>query len=148
MATREELAQAERDAWQAFMEVASRVPQDRRDDRTVVPGWSAKDLVWHNAYWALFGAEELARQAGAPFVDPFAGGGDDDTDRENAEQVESGRALTWDEVLARAEQQRARVHELWSSLDEVSDEAAAFFAEESSIHYDEHREEIERFLEG
>lgn len=148
MAAREELAQAERDAWQAFMEVASRVPQDRRDDRTVVPDWSVKDLVWHNAYWALFGVEELTRQAGAPFVDPFAGDDDDYADRVNAEQVESGRALTWDEVLLQAEQQRARIHELWASLDEVSDEAAAFFAEESSIHYDEHREEIERFLEG
>ena len=148
MATREELAQAERDAWRSFMDVVAQVPEDRRDERTVVPDWSVKDLVWHNAYWARFGAEELARQAGATFVDPFAGDNDDETDRENAEQVESGRALTWDEVLVQAEQQRARVHELWSSLGEVSDEAAAFFAEESSIHYDEHREEIERFLEG
>ena len=148
MATREELAQAEQDAWRAFMDVVAQVPEDRRDERTVVPDWSVKDLVCHNAYWALFGAEEVTRQAGAPFVDPFEEDEGDEADRENARQVESGRALTWDKVLVQAERQRARVHELWSSLGEVSDEAAAFFAEESSIHYDEHREEIDRFLEG
>lgn len=146
MATHEELAQAERDAWRSFMDVVAQVPEDRRDERTVVPDWSVKDLVWHNAYWALFGAEEVTRQSGAAFVDPFSAHDDALTDAENAEQVEAGRVLSWDEVLAQADQQRTRVHELWSALGEVSDEAAAFFAEETSVHYEEHAEEISRFL--
>ena len=146
--TREEQAQAERDAWQRFMEVVERVPADRRDERTVVPDWSVKDLVWHNAYWALYGAEEITRQAGSAFVDPFAGDEEGYGDRVNAEQVETGRSLTWDQVLARAEQHRTRVHELWTALGDVSDEAATFFAEETSVHYQEHGAEIVRFLEG
>ena len=148
MATREELGAAEYDAWQAFMDVVSRVPEDRRDEPTVVPGWSVKDIVWHNAYWALFGAEEITRQSGGAFVDPFSAHDDAHWDGVNAEQVLAGRVLSWDEVLAQADQKRTRAHELWSALGEVSDQAATFFAEESSIHYDEHREEIERFLEG
>ncbi len=145
--SKEELAQSERDAWQRFMDVVARVPADRRDDRTVVPGWSVKDLVWHNGYWALYGAEEVTKQQGQPFADPFEGADEEETDRENAEHVESGRALSWDEVMATADQQRTRVHELWSALGEVGDEAATFFSEETSVHYDEHTEEIELFLQ-
>ncbi|MEP7059451.1 MAG: DinB family protein [Actinomycetota bacterium] len=146
MATREELAEAERGAWAEFMALVGRVPRERRDVREVVPGWSVKDLVWHNAGWMLFSAEALAKLDGKPFVDPFSGHDDAHFAAENELQLEAGRRLSWDEVVDQAERQRARTHELWAGLGAVSDEAAAFFAEESTVHYEEHAEEIRRFL--
>jgi hypothetical protein len=51
-------------------------------------------------------------------------------------------------MLVAAEADREQAHQLWADLGELSPEAADFFAEETSLHYREHREEIERFLEG
>ncbi len=146
--SRDELTAAERQAWDAFMALVDRVPPERRDLREVVPGWSVKDLVWHNAGWAFFSAEELTKLDGRPFVDPFEGHDDETVEQENAEQLERGRALTWDSMLSEVEAMRARAHELWAGLSELTPEAAGWFAEETSVHYEEHGEEIDRFLEA
>jgi Mycothiol maleylpyruvate isomerase N-terminal domain. len=146
--SRDELAAAERQAWAAFLASIDRVPPERRDIREVVPGWSVKDLVWHNAGWALFSAEELTKLDGLPFTDPFAGHDDDYWDRENAAQLEAGRELPWDQMLAQTEVLREGAHQLWAELGELTPEAADWFAEETSVHYRGHGEEIERFLEG
>jgi len=145
---RDELIAAEQQAWETFLALVDRVPPERRDVREVVPGWSVEDLVWHNAGWALFSAEELAKLDGRPFVDPFEGHDDGNVDQENAEQLERGRALTWDSMLSEAEAMRARAHELWAGLGELTPEAADWFAEETTVHYREHGEEIDRFLEA
>lgn len=147
-ASREELITAERQAWDAFIALVDRVPPERRDVREVVPGWSVRDLVWHNAGWALFSAEELAKLDGRAFVDPFEGHDDETADLENAAQLERGRALTWDSMLSEVDAMRARAHGLWVGLGDLTLEAADWFAEETSVHYREHGEEIERFLEG
>jgi hypothetical protein len=148
MSTREELIEAERRDWAAFMSLVDRVPPQRRDANEVVPGWSVKDLVWHNAGWALFSAEELQRQDGAAFVDPFSAQDAAYTDAENDSQLDAGRRFPWDAALAEVESMRERAHVLWAGLGELSPEAAAFFAEETTVHYREHAEEVERFLEG
>jgi len=147
-ASREELAAAERTAWTEFLALIARVPEDRRDVREVVPGWSVKDLMWHNAGWALFAAEELQKMDGGPFTDPFDAHDDDHWDRVSAAQVESGRTLDWDQTLAECEARRARVHEMWAGLGDVVPAAADWFSEETAVHYREHAEEIERFLEA
>jgi cell wall assembly regulator SMI1 len=94
------------------------------------------------------GTEELTRQAGAEFIDPYRDDAKDFADGVNAEQVETGRSLSWEEVMEQAERWRERTHALWTALGDVSDEAATFFAEETSVHYDEHTEQIRRFLAG
>jgi len=55
----EELLQREDQAWTAFVDAFAAVPDDRRDDEGVVPGWSTKDLVWHCGYWAGYVGEAL-----------------------------------------------------------------------------------------
>src|SRR5205823_4169092 len=45
MSVQDELAEKERAAWRAFMDAVDRLPPDRFDERSVVPGWSAKDLM-------------------------------------------------------------------------------------------------------
>ncbi len=49
---RDELLQREARAWDALEAAVARVPDDRRAEEGVVPGWSTKDLVWHCGYWA------------------------------------------------------------------------------------------------
>jgi hypothetical protein len=44
---------------EAFLAVLDSVPASRREDPSVVPGWSVKDLICHNAAWAAFAADEL-----------------------------------------------------------------------------------------
>jgi hypothetical protein len=148
MATREELIEAERREWAAFMALAHRVTPEMRDVREVVPGWSVKDLMWHNAGWALFSAEELQRQDGAAFVDPFSAQDDASIDAENDAQLDAGRQLRWDAALAEVESMRGRAHIIWAGLGDLSPDAADFLAEETTVHYREHAAEIERFLEG
>ena len=137
VAPADQLAAAERQAWAEFMALVSRVPPERRDERDVVPGWSVKDLVWHNVGWALFAARELQKLNGLPYTDPFAAHDDAYWDRESDAILEAGRRSPWDEMLVAAEADREQAHHLWADLGELSPEAADFFAEE-----------IERFLEG
>jgi mycothiol maleylpyruvate isomerase-like protein len=147
MDLREEHLERERTAWEAFLSAVGEVPADRLDDRTVVPGWSAKDLVWHNGGWAAFVGEQLQGMIDAPFVDPFAGHDDAHWDGVNEEMVREGRAVSFDEALAAAERQRAAAREVWSSLPEVDEQRAGLFADETFVHYEEHTAEIRAFVE-
>lgn len=147
MDLREEHLERERTAWEAFLAAVGEVPAERLDDRTVVPGWSAKDLVWHNGGWAGVVGEQLRAMMGAPFADPFAGYDDAHWDAVNEEMVREGRAMSFDEVLAAAERRRAEAREVWASLPELDELRAGLFADETFVHYDEHAAEIRAFLE-
>jgi hypothetical protein len=139
--------QKEATAWAAFLDVVGKVGPDRRDEPGVVPGWSVKDLVWHNAGWASFAADELQKLGDGPFIDPFAGHDDAHWDRMSAEIIDAARPKPFDEVLADAEVVRDRVRAVWQGLPEIDDESAKFFAEETFIHYAEHAEEVLRFAQ-
>jgi hypothetical protein len=146
MTIRDEHLGREQASWGGFLAAVAEVPAERLDDRSVVPGWSAKDLVFHNAGWARFAAEQLEASSDGPFVDPFEGVDEAHWDGISEEMVREGRELSFDEVLAAAEAARERVRAVWSSLPEVDDVQAAFFADETFLHYDDHGAEIRRFL--
>jgi len=148
MSVQDELAEKERAAWRAFMDAVDRLPAERFDERSVVPGWSAKDLLWHNVGWARFAADELAARDGRPFTDPFDEHDDAHWDGLSDQILQEGRELAPDEIRAKAEEVRERTLGTLHGLSDVSAEAATFFAEESSIHYEEHRLEVERFIGG
>ena len=70
MTTTEELLQKEDAAWTTFVDAFSKVPEDRRSDEGVVPGWSTHDLVWHCGFWAGYVADVLRKIArGEPTED-------------------------------------------------------------------------------
>jgi hypothetical protein len=144
--SREELAQKESDAWDAFLGVVATVPDDRRVSEGVVPGWSVKDLVWHCAEWTRFAGEHFEQMKEGTFVDPFAGVDDAHWDAVSQTMVDEARTMTWDEVLAGAEVRRMRVRGIWDSLPAIDDVAAHWLAEETFDHYDQHAEEIRAFL--
>jgi hypothetical protein len=68
MPSAEELLQAEETAWAEFVAEVNRVPEHRRGEEGVVPGWSVNDLVFHNGRWAGVAAEKLGliRDTGSP----------------------------------------------------------------------------------
>jgi hypothetical protein len=142
---RKELATREAESWQSLLAEVEAVPSDRLEDEGVVPGWSVKDLVWHCGGWARFSADHLEATGNGTFADPFDGVPDEHWDRVSQEMIEEGRRMTLEEVLRGAEEARARARSVWSELPSVSEEAARFFAGETSEHYDEHRAEIRAF---
>lgn len=142
---RDELLQREARAWDALEAAVARVPDDRRAEEGVVPGWSTKDLVWHCGYWAGWAGGKIEAMAAGTYVDESH----DDAyyDEENATINEEGRGLTWDEVHARASEMRERTRAAVGSLPELTDEAAEVFSAETFEHYEEHAAEIVAFAD-
>ena len=138
METHELLSREDR-SWGAFVDAFAAVPEARRRDEGVVPGWSVHDLVWHCGYWAGYVADLLERAA--------AGGStpDQDWDALNDLVIEEGRSLTWDEIIVRSEAHRVRLRAALGSFTELTGELLEDFAGETYDHYDEHAAEIRAF---
>ena len=124
------------------MAAVARVPQDRRTEPGVVPGWSVADLVWHCGYWANDAARRIESMvAGKPEADdPEAV-----WQKTNDEVAEESKAMSWDEVITRSEAARERIRAVLSSLPEIRPAAESEFSDETFDHYDEHTAEIELF---
>jgi hypothetical protein len=136
----EELLQREDQAWMAFVDAFALVPDDRRADEGVVPGWSTHDLVWHCGYWAGYVGEVLERIArGEPTPE------DQDWDAFNAKVIEDGRGMAWDEIIVQSEHNRERARAALQALSTVTDEALEEFTGETFEHYEEHAAEIRAF---
>jgi hypothetical protein len=142
---RRELLNREASSWEALMAAVARVPEDRRADPGVVPGWSVADLVWHCGYWVDDAARRIeAIAAGAPEPDdPEAV-----WQKTNDEVASQSKTMSWDEVVARSEAARDRIRAVLSSLSEILPAAESDFVDETFEHYDEHAAEIERFAGG
>jgi uncharacterized damage-inducible protein DinB len=137
-----ELLDKEAWSWESLMAAVGRVPQDRRTEPGVVPGWSVADLVWHCGYWADDAArriESIAADTPEP-DDPEAV-----WQKTNDEVAEQSKAMSWDEVVTRSEAARERIRAVVSSLPEIGPAVESEFSDETFEHYDEHTAEIERF---
>lgn len=138
---REEMLGREDEAWRRFAEIVRAVPADRRDVEGVVPGWTVHHLVWHVGYWAGYAADVIERdRAGDTDLEPA------DSELEEAEILATGRGMSWDEVVGRAEQGHARVRAAFSSSPNPGDTAVEWFRDDTFDHYDEHTAEISAFV--
>ena len=136
---REEMLGREDEAWLRFAETVRSVPAERRDVEGVVPGWTVHDLVWHVGYWAGFAGDVIERdRAGETDPEP--------AQPEEAEVLATGRGMSWDEVVRRAEECRDRVRAAFSSSPDPGDVAVRWFQEDTFDHYDEHTAEIHAFV--
>ena len=124
------------------MGAVARVPEARRTELGVVPGWSVADLVWHCGYWVDDAARSIELiAAGTPEADdPEAV-----WQKTNDEVAEQSKAMSWDEVVTRSEAARERIRSVFAALSDAQPAAESEFVEETFEHYDEHAVEIERF---
>jgi len=140
---RDELLQREDSSWSAFVDAFAPMPDDRREEDGVVPGWSVKDLVWHCGYWADFVGDLLERMAAGQPEPP-----DQDWDEVNRMVTEDGKRLPWDEVIVAAERGRDRARSALRAMTDLTDAAAKEFVDETIDHYDEHAAEVRAFGSG
>jgi hypothetical protein len=140
--TKDELLRREDDAWSTFRDAFAGVPEERRDVRSVVPGWSVKDLVWHCAYWADYVGTVLEHMAqGLPEPE------DQDWDALNQAIAKESQAMAWDAVVVGATRGRDRARAALLALPELTEAATSEFAGETFEHYEEHAAEIARFAD-
>ena len=142
----QELLKREEAAWAEFVAEVGRVPEHRRGDDGVVPGWSVNDLVFHNGKWAGVAAEKLVR------IRDSGSAGEEDPDEvwqgKNALWAAESKSMLYQEAMSRALADREAAREALTALPEVTDEAASWFKEETFDHYQEHTEEVSRFADG
>ena len=142
---RQQLLDREASSWDAFMGAVARVPEARRTDLGVVPGWSVADLVWHCGYWV----DDAARR-----IELIAAGRPEPEEPEavwhmtNDEVAEQSKAMSWDEIVARSEAARERIRTAFAALSDAQPAAESEFVEETFEHYDEHALEVRRFVDA
>ena len=121
------------------MDAFAAVPDDRRDDEGVVPGWSTKDLVWHCGYWAGYVGDALEKIGRGETLE------DQNWDAMNDAVIVEGRGMAWDEVIVQSEHNRERARAALLALATVTDAALEEFTGETFEHYEEHAAEIRAF---
>jgi hypothetical protein len=142
---RQQLLDREASSWEALMGAVARVPEPRRTEPGVVPGWSVADLVWHCGYWV----DDAARR-----IELIAAGSPEPEEPEavwqktNDEVAEQSKAMSWDEVVERSEAARERIRTVFAALSDVPPGAESEFVDETFEHYDEHAVEIRRFVDA
>jgi hypothetical protein len=146
MLSREELLAREEAAWAEFVAEVGRVPEHRRSNDGVVPGWSVNDLVYHNGKWAGVAAEKL--QVILDGVSPGEGDPDEVWQGKNELWAAESKSMIYEEAMSRALTDRKRARDALVALPRVTDEAASWFQEETFDHYQEHTEEVSRFADS
>ena len=142
---RQQLLDREASSWEALMGAVARVPEARRTELGVVPGWSVADLVWHCGYWV----DDAARR-----IELIAAGRPEPEEPETVWQktndgvAEQSKAMSWDEVVVRSEAARERIRTVFAALSDALPAAESEFVEETFEHYDEHAVEIRRFVDA
>jgi hypothetical protein len=148
MTTVGEFLDKEAVSWQAFDEQVARIAVDRRETPGVVGDWTVKDVVWHCAYWTRFAADHLTMEGvdetDGPFADPFDAHPDEHWDALNQRIAEASSAMSWDDVVAGAEEARASLRTAVARPG-LAAEAIVWAADESWIHYDEHAQHVRAF---
>lgn len=146
MGIREEYARREQASWAALLAQLGRLSPEQQVLEGVVPGWSARDLVWHCARWAEETAGHLEQMRAGSFVDPFEA---DEAlgDRMNEEIAAKARSMSVSEVLEASEACRSKLRAIWPTV-EPDEVAADWYADETFVHYDEHAAEIAAFADS
>ena len=128
MSLRDELLAQEADAWATFEPML-------RSGEDLAFGWSTSEVAGHLAFWQDRCARMLEAIAAGPIED---GAFTVDIDAENDARRPGWAATPVEEALAEAGVARERMLGAWSALQDPSGTAAAWFAEDSTEHYDEH----------
>ncbi|MGH2672628.1 MAG: maleylpyruvate isomerase N-terminal domain-containing protein [Actinomycetota bacterium] len=139
---RTEHAKREADSWASFEAALEAIPRTSWEDEGVLPGWSVKELLWHMAGWL----QKCARRLEEMRTGREAERTGQTVDERNDELAAQARTMTIDAVHRGLMDARALVREEWTALPNVDERAIAELADETYEHYDEHREDLQRFV--
>lgn len=139
---RTEQAKLEADSWASFESALEAIPRASWEDAGVLPGWSVKELLWHMAGWL----QKCARRLEEMRTGQEAERTGQTVDERNDELASQARTMTVDAVYRGLIAARALVREEWEALPDVDERAISELADETYEHYDEHREDLERFV--
>jgi uncharacterized damage-inducible protein DinB len=139
---RTEQAKREADSWASFEAALEAIPRTRWEDEGVLPGWSVRELLWHVAGWL----QKCARRLEEMRTGREAERSGQTVDERNDELAAQARTMTVDAVYRGLIDARALVREEWQALPDVDERAISELADETYEHYDEHREDLERFV--
>lgn len=139
MADPRRLLDDEQARWEPFLATIRAVDRARRDEPgATAEGWTAKDAVFHVAWWLEECArvlEDIREDRWDPEGEPADGAA---VDAINAGHPAVARTMSWDEVVVTLEAARARARAAFEALTDVTRDAWSWFEESGPIHYDEH----------
>ena len=129
MTTKQDVTRREAEAWGRFQDAVNAVPEERRETPALEAGWSAKDVVWHVAFWW----RDVIRASREGWREDEAS-----TDDVNLREQQRSRSLPMVEVLAEVDDVRRQLVAAWAEA-EATDEAIEYFTSETIEHYEEHQ---------
>lgn len=141
---RDALLRREAEHWAALEGAIDSVPDERRTQPGVVPGWSTRDVVWHCARWSGYVADVLASIAAGTYVDEQHPDGW--FDGLNARWAEEAPSVEWDTVWSEMRAARERARAAFAALGDPDATAMEWFTDETVDHYAEHAAEIAAFV--
>jgi hypothetical protein len=145
MGRREDLLRLEDDSWWAVERVVEGVgPEQLERPGLGADAWSIKDLLWHLARWH----EEAARVLGEGVWDADPAATEPGwVDRLNAEALAAGRRMDLESARAGGRERRARMRSAFEALEEIPPAAQEWFEESGTLHYAEHADDLDRWME-
>ena len=141
------LLEAEDDGWKTLVDALAHIPDDRFEEPTLTPeGWSAKDAMFHVAYW-LDDCARVLQAIGAGTFDATAENALD-TQSINDEGFRRSRGMEAATVRSALSAARTQARAAFDGLDVVSPEAWEWFEESGPLHYRAHIDDLDAWLQG
>lgn len=139
MDRRDDLLRAEAEGWEELAALLARATPERLEEPGLnAEGWSAKDALWHLAYWCADAERALTEMRDGTFDAASEPEGPRQVDAINAAELERSRAMALDEVISELHRARAAMLERFGALPQATAEAQEWLDESGPLHYMEH----------
>ena len=136
-------------AWQTFQDVLARVPSERMDVGGVVESWSMKDLVSHITTWENEATKSLQNYLQHNDLNMLAWPADLDAFNARTSEEKRARPLAdmFDDMKTTHEETVRFIRAMKEEAFDVP-EVEARIRIDTSTHYTDHIEDIQKWLEG
>jgi hypothetical protein len=141
----ERLLREEDDGWTRLLDAFAQVSDERFEEPTLTPGgWSAKDAMFHVAYWL----QDCTRVLNSIAAGRFDAAGENALDIEtiNAEGFERSRDMEAGTVRTAFAAAREEARAAFGALDVVTPEAWEWFEESGTLHYRKHVDDLDAWF--
>jgi len=147
MRRREELLRAEAEGWEELDALLARLAPEQLERAGYNPeGWSAKDLMWHVAFWCADAERALGQMGRGTFDASAEPDGPAEIDPINESQLERSRTMPLEGIRAELHRARDGMLERFGELAEMMPEADQWFDESGPLHYAKHLHELRAWV--